>query len=65
MVYIRDHYNVPARRGARVIYHGDGTPKSGTIVGTKDAHLRIRLDGEQKIRSYHPTWCIEYTEGGR
>ena len=58
--YIRERYQVPARRGVRVIYRGGQVPQEGTIVGFRDGHLRIRLDGEREIRSYHPTWRIEY-----
>jgi len=62
--YIRDYYKVPAWRGRRVIYSGGQIPQPGTITGFRDAHLRIRLDGEHQIRSYHPTWRIEYLPPG-
>jgi hypothetical protein len=57
MEYIRKFYNVPAKRGARIIY---GASWYGTIVGSKGAYLRIRMDGENKIKSYHPTYLITY-----
>lgn len=56
MQYIRNYYKVPAKRGGKITYKG----KAGTIVGAKGAHLRIRLEGENRIGSYHPTWEIEY-----
>ena len=59
MQYIRDYYGVPAKRGGRVRYMGD---KTGKITGTKGPHLRIRLDGEKVIHSYHPRWNIEYED---
>jgi len=56
MEYIRNYYKVPAKRGMLVKYQG----KPGIIVGAKDAYLRIRLEGEKSIGSYHPTWEIQY-----
>lgn len=56
MDYIRNYYKVPAKKGGRVEYEG----KAGTIVGTRNAYLRIRLDGEKKIKSYHPTYNMSY-----
>lgn len=58
MEYIRTHYAVPAKRGGRVEYEG----KPGVITGTRDAHLRIRLDGEKHSLPYHPTWHIKYLD---
>jgi hypothetical protein len=58
--YIRNRYQVPAWRGGRITYTGGRTPQQGTIVGFRDAHLRIRLDGQREIGSYHPTWMIDY-----
>jgi len=66
MQYIRKTYGVPAKRGGRVAYidnnpNGDGDIKiMGTITGSRDAHLRIRLDGDRFSRNYHPTYNIEY-----
>lgn len=54
--YIRKTYNVPAKIGGRIKYKS----RPGTIVGVRGPHLRIGLDGEDVIRSYHPTWEIEY-----
>lgn len=62
--YIRQAYNVPAKRGARVRYTGDctkrGQPKLGTITGANGAHVRIRMDGDSFSNNYHPTWELEY-----
>lgn len=60
MDYIRDTYRVPAKRGGKVIYHGEGQPQHGTITGTHGAHLLIVLDGEATPRKFHPTWCLHY-----
>ena len=54
--YIREFYNVPAKRGMSVLVQG----KKGIIVGARHQYLRIRIEGEKKIGSYHPTWEIEY-----
>jgi hypothetical protein len=47
--YVRNHYNVPAKRGARVAYHG----KPGTVVGATH-YVHVRLDGEGFAKPYHP-----------
>jgi len=51
-------YRVPAKMNGRIKYKS----KPGTIVGNTGAYLRIRLDGEMDIKTYHPTWEIEYCE---
>lgn len=57
--YIRSTYNIPAKRGARVRFTGNSDRAvTGTITGASGHLLRIRLDGEQKSRSYHPTWRL-------
>ena len=54
--YIRSTYNVPAKIGGRIEFKS----RAGTIVGANGTYLRIRLDGETEINSYHPTWEMEY-----
>lgn len=56
--YVRRYYGVPAKRGMRVI--ADGHP--GTITGytRAGAYLRVRLDGERRSDSWHPTWRMDY-----
>lgn len=57
--YIRLYYQVPAYRRGRVIFDG----KPGTIVGFRNAALRVRLDSDPKhIITCHPTWRVEYKE---
>jgi len=53
---IRDQYGVPAKRGMNVIANG----LKGTIVGSVGGILRVRVEGEQNIRVFHPTWKMEY-----
>ena len=48
--YIRNYYAVPAKRRGKVTYKG----QLGTITGASGPHVRMRLDGEKRIRSYHP-----------
>lgn len=58
MDYIRRTYGVPARRGARIAF--DYPPKHGAVVSARGACLRVRFDGEQVVRTLHPTWMVAY-----
>lgn len=58
MQYIRETYGVPAQRGGRVEYTHSG--RLGTITGSRNAHLRIKLDGDRRSGIYHPTWQMRY-----
>lgn len=60
MEYIRKTYNVPAKRGSRVIYSGDGKEEYGTIVSARGGYLNIRLDGAKRPLPFHPTWKLRY-----
>jgi hypothetical protein len=68
MEWIRAHYGVPAKRGARVRYTPceGSTDKSaeGVITAVCGPHLRVRLDGERRSRIFHPTWQLQYLDGG-
>lgn len=57
---VRAAYGVPAHRGTRVEYTAFGKVRGGVITSARGTHLRIRLDGEQRPRLFHPTWCISY-----
>ncbi len=48
--YIRRYYGVPAAHKSPVAYRG----KSGIVVGARGPYVRVRLEGEQEIRCYHP-----------
>ncbi len=64
MSYIRMSYQVPAKRGAKVIYYGASPHVAGTITGsTLSGHIRVRFDGAKRSVKLHPTWCIEYLAG--
>ena len=60
MEYIRKAYGVPARRGGRILYRGK---EHGVIVGPEGQYLRMRMDNERVILSYHPTWGMRYLSG--
>jgi len=56
--YIRRVYGVPAKVGGIIEYEG----KRGKIVGTRGQYLRIMLDGQSQVGSYHPKWHITYID---
>ena len=58
--YIRTNYNVPAYIGRRILYTPEN--REGTIVGAHGAHLRIRLDGDDLVQTFHPVWGIRYLD---
>lgn len=60
--WVRKNYNVPARRGGRVEYTGEGKREFGTICGASGAHLSIRLDGVKHTLPFHPTWKLRYLD---
>jgi hypothetical protein len=73
MAYIREHYKVPAKRGARVRYFGQSTSREGTIVGSDGQYLIVRFDDIDRTKNHpttmtwrlHPTWCLEYVSTER
>lgn len=60
MDYIRRYYRVPAKRGGRVEYTGDGAKELGTIRSARGSHLNVQLDGVNHTMPFHPTWKIRY-----
>ena len=54
--YIRRAYNVPVKKGTRILYKD----RKGIIIGARGPYLLIRLDGDKQAMLYHPTWEIEY-----
>lgn len=64
MERIRKRYDVPAKRGMRVKYTGEGKdkPEYGTITSARGHHLNIRLDGHKLPYIFHPTWELEYLQ---
>jgi hypothetical protein len=60
MAWVRKSYRVPAKRGGRVEYSGDGKREFGTIVSASGGRLNIRLDGIRHTMPFHPTWALRY-----
>lgn len=58
MRWIREHYGVPAKRGARVFV--EFYKEYGRITGTTGEYINIRRDSARKSEMYHPTWGILY-----
>lgn len=55
--YVRRYYGVPAKRGMRVtVYNG----QQGRITSGAGHYIRVRLDGENWSRHFHPTWRMTY-----
>ncbi len=56
--YVRQHYNVPACIGRRVIAYG----KPGIIAEDRGNYIGVNLDSDKpsRICNYHPTDEIEY-----
>lgn len=62
MSYLRNRYGVPAMRGGRVEYTGDGKKELGTIRSASDGKLNIQLDGSRYTMRFHPTWKLRYLD---
>lgn len=60
MAWVRKNYNVPAYRGCRVVYTGEGRREFGTIKSAKGSQLSILLDDHKIPLWFHPTWKMEY-----
>jgi len=60
--YIRNTYGVPAKRGARVEYTGNGGAIQGTITSSRGSHILVRLDGDKFSMPFHPTWQMRYLD---
>jgi hypothetical protein len=58
--YIRQHYGVPAKRGARIRFTDGGFSREGTIVSASGPYLRVQFDGMRYKSTLHPTWNVEY-----
>jgi hypothetical protein len=59
--YIKKYYGVPARYGRRIRFnYPKNGPKEGTIVGTQNAHILVKFDGEEEPQPLHPNWKVEY-----
>lgn len=61
--YINRYYGLSVRRGTMLKFRG----RPCVVTSADGAHLRVRpLDGLGKKRLLlHPTWEVEYVEGGK
>jgi hypothetical protein len=64
MEYIRKTYRVPAKRGMRIEFSGNPHRGKllGTIVGEANQYLRVKIDGEDRTWTLHPTWEMRYID---
>jgi hypothetical protein len=59
---LRETYNVPAYRGAKVIYTDcSDVEHIGHITSSNGSHISVKF-GTGKPRKHHPTWHIEYVD---
>ena len=58
--YVRQHYQVPAEVGRRIIAYG----KPGVILADRGHYIGVVLDEDPKkrISNYHPTHEMQYGE---
>jgi hypothetical protein len=61
--YIRNIYGVPAFKGSRIRYSGDGLRWDGTIIGGRGPYIRVHFEGKKYSGILHPTWEVEYLDG--
>jgi hypothetical protein len=54
-------YGVPAKRGRRIMYDGEGAVIVTASVSGKQ--LRILVDGETEPKWVHPSWHVDYLDG--
>lgn len=53
--YIRDYYDVPAKRGGRVTFlDSDGAKHYGAITSADRQYLRVLFDGDREPLLCHP-----------
>lgn len=57
--YIRQHYNVPARIGGRIVYNGHAGVIRGDSAGQ---YLLAELDNYPEPVILHPTWNVSYLD---
>lgn len=60
--YVRQHYDVPAEVGRRVVVNG----KPGIIAEDKGQYIGVNFDEDQPgdIKNCHPTWEVQYLDMG-
>lgn len=64
LLYIREHYQVPARVGVRIRFdYPEGKIQWGKIVGSSDAYLLVDFGDRRGPKVLHPTWKVTYLDG--
>lgn len=63
--YIRQHYSVPAYRGARIRFTDGDFSREGKIVSASGPYLRVQFDGMRYKSTLHPTWNVEYLDSSQ
>lgn len=59
LAYIRKHYQVPAYRGAWIVFQ----EYAYVIRSARGAYLRVSPFAGSKVRlTIHPTWEVDYIE---
>lgn len=67
MEYIRKTYNVPAKRGAKIMFQDHLKQwHDGTIVASRGQYLRVKIPTltSRDIVTLHPTFNVEYITKG-
>lgn len=60
---VREAYNVPAYRGAEVVYTDClDVEHVGKITSSDGSKISIKYTEDGRIRKHHPTWNIEYVD---
>lgn len=62
MAQLREHYNVPAKRGGKIEFTDkNNRQRQGVITSASTSlRLRVRLEGLNHPVALHPTWNINY-----
>jgi len=60
MESVRKYYNVPAKRGMKILYTGDKQAKIGRIRSAYGSSLVVSFDGTKRRYKLHPTWEVKY-----
>lgn len=64
MASVARNYGVPARRGARIVFHGYDAPIAGTVMSSTGSHIYVRRDDTgRRFGPLHPTWMIDWGDG--
>lgn len=57
---IKKQYNVPAKRGGRILFQDGSDVVEGVITNSDGQYLMVQFDAYKKPLRLHPTWGITY-----